>query len=62
METPAPSCVSCRVTGALTLAGVSAWLLLERARLPAPPTPGHRAALAAMSLAFAGAAAWRASN
>lgn len=62
METPAPSCLTCRVTGAVTLSGVSAWLLFERSRLPAPAAPGHRAALAAMSLAFAGAAAWRASN
>jgi hypothetical protein len=46
----------------VTLSGVSAWLLFERSRLPAPATPGHRAALAAMSLAFAGAAVWRASN
>jgi hypothetical protein len=52
------SCLPCRATGSLTFGGVSGWLLYERSKLAAAQR-GHRATLAVMSVAFAGAAVAR---
>ena len=57
-----PACASCRITGTLTLGGVSLWLLRESLRVPPPAAPGHKAVLVAMSTLAAAAAAWRAST
>lgn len=68
-EAPIPTsstdraCLPCRVTGALTFSGVSAYLLWERSKLPSAAgggARGHRATLAVLSAAFAAAAVVRA--
>jgi hypothetical protein len=77
-EAPIPAsstdraCLPCRVTGALTFSGVSAYLLWERSKLPSAAAAaavadaagggarGHRATLAVLSAAFAAAAVVRA--
>jgi hypothetical protein len=49
---PSRDCLPCRLTGSVTFAGVAAYLLRERTRVP-PSSAGHRALLAGMSAAFA---------
>ncbi len=51
-------CLECRVTGCLTLSGVSLYALHLRLQTPIR-NPGHRLFYAAFSAAFAGAAVYR---
>ena len=60
---PRPDCLGCRITGTVVFSLASGYLLLERARLPLTGGhPGHRALLAGLAVAFAGAAAYKAAG
>ena len=53
-------CMACRITGSLTFAAVSAWLLYERGQLPKVPSSStHRNVLLFMSVGFIGASIYR---
>jgi hypothetical protein len=53
-----PPCGTCRVTGTVSLGGISAWLLYQRSQVEVHAR-GHRITLAVMSAGFAVASAWR---